>query len=213
MEEIWVDIPEYKGLYKVSNLGKIKSITRIVKGANNSNRIVQGKLLKNSLVKHDDYYSVVLWKYNKRKLYTVHSLVLKSFSPKKDNLLVINHINGIKIDNRLENLEWCTRAYNQYHAINIIKTKKFESITGIKHYRAKKVYQYDLYGDLIDTYNTLLIAAKHNNFSHQNISACCRNEKNIKTYKQYIWSYTPLTKEYFENNIINNLKNNKLNLH
>lgn len=105
MEEVWKDIPGYEGIYQASNLGRINSL-----------HFGRCKILK-QVADSSNYKMVFLWKNKKRKIELVHRLILKSF--KGNSELQCNHINGIKHDNRIENLEWVTRSENAIHAYKI----------------------------------------------------------------------------------------------
>ena len=109
MEEIWKDIPEYEGLYQVSNLGNIKSLEKSKGWCK-----IKEKTLKLRIDK-DGYYRVILSKNSKPKMFLVHRLVAQAFIPNPNNLPEINHKNEIKTDNRVENLEWCTQLYNLHY--------------------------------------------------------------------------------------------------
>jgi len=105
MKEIWKDIPEYEQLYKVSNLGNIKSLIGrykkdkefILKNIKNKNGYLQVNLCKNKI----------------KKIYTVHSLVLKSFCGKKPYGMETRHLDGNRHNNKLDNLKWGTKSENQ----------------------------------------------------------------------------------------------------
>lgn len=101
-EEIWKDIPNYEGLYQVSNLGRVKSFKR-----------GKEKILKPRLDRVG-YYHVGLCEGGERKSNLVHRLVMLAFVGESD--LQVNHKNGAKSDNRLENLEYCTSSENTQHA-------------------------------------------------------------------------------------------------
>lgn len=113
--EIWKDVPGYKGIYMVSNLGTVKSNDHLVLGKNN--RLQKGRVLK--LTKsYKGYMRVSLSNKGKKFTTGAHRLVALAFIEKIKGKNQVNHINGIKSDNRLENLEWCTNSENQIHAIN-----------------------------------------------------------------------------------------------
>jgi hypothetical protein len=115
--EIWKDVKGYEGLYQVSDLGKIRSLDRLKKGKNNSLSKIKGKLLKPRIDK--GYYIISLSKDGKKKTFLLHRIVAINFIDNPFLKKTVNHINGIKIDNKLENLEWCTYSENNIHAHNI----------------------------------------------------------------------------------------------
>jgi len=125
--EIWKDIPEYKGIYQVSNLGNIKSLN--YRGLNKES------ILKQSVC-HSGYEFVVLYNKTKRKTRSVHQLVCEAFLNHKPcgHKLVVNHINHIKTDNRLCNLEIITQRENASKK-NIQTTSEF---VGVYYYKKHK---------------------------------------------------------------------------
>ena len=110
--ETWENIQNYDGMYQVSNLGRIKSLDRITF----NNNMLIGRLMKNRKDK-DGYLLITLSKNGKVKTFKIHRLVAEAFMSNLDNLPQINHKNGIKSDNYVENLEWCDNSYNQRHAL------------------------------------------------------------------------------------------------
>ena len=112
MEE-WRDIPGYEGLYQASNFGKIRSLTKKIvqfNGYNYSEKKYNGKILKPSIVR--GYERVLLQDKGIKRNYFVHRLVAMTFIENPNNLPYINHKDENKLNNKVENLEWCTQSYN-----------------------------------------------------------------------------------------------------
>lgn len=168
MQEIWKDIEGYEGLYQVSNLGRVKSLPR------NTNNQYKNGLVKKNIVRGKGYYYVNL--YNKStKLFTIHKLVAEAFIPNPNNLPCVNHIDGNKLNNKIDNLEWCSYSNNEIHAYN----------NDLKAPIFKKVNQYDLNGNFIKTWNSIKEAQTF--FKTTHIGECCRGKRNQT--KNYIWRY------------------------
>lgn len=110
MTEKWVDIPNYEGYYQVSNNGKVRSLDRIIKGPLGQPKKQKGAILKPRLRHY--YMSVRLAKNGIIKDYNIHRLVAISFLENPLNLPCINHKDENKLNNNVENLEWCSYAYN-----------------------------------------------------------------------------------------------------
>ena len=120
--ERWEDIPGYGGLYRVSDAGQVLSLARNGTG---------GGVLKFD-INNAGYYQVRLYKGNKSRVFRVHRLVLAAFSSPSE--LQVNHKNGVKTDNRLENLEYVTASQNARHARKLLGQW---SLTGERHPNAK----------------------------------------------------------------------------
>lgn len=114
--EIWKSIPNYERYYEASNLGKIRSLDREIPSKKIGYTVlkVKGRVLKPSLDK-DGYKRVVLCKDTIKQYCRVNVLVGLTFIPNPNNLPQVNHINNIRIDNRIENLEWGNHQTNNFH--------------------------------------------------------------------------------------------------
>jgi len=111
-EEIWKDIDGYEGLYQVSNIGRVRSLPRTVPDGGRRKGMIMKPHISNNYI-HIGLYDRAS---KKNKSQIVHRLIAKTFIPNPLNKPQVNHINGIKHDNRVENLEWVTNAENMQHA-------------------------------------------------------------------------------------------------
>lgn len=165
--EEWKDIPKFEGLYQASNLGKIKSLPKLI---NNRFKDISKaeKILKPSKAKNG-YLRVVLVKNGTKKYMSVHRLIAITFLPNYFGLEQVNHKNKNKEDNRIENLEWCTNKYNTRYSV------------------AKKIEQYDLDGKYIKTWNCIRDVENELGIKNNNLNHCLKNKN--KTAGGYIWRY------------------------
>ena len=164
MEEIWKDIEGYEDLYQVSNMGRVKSLTRNI-------------ILKNQIVRNG-YEGVVLSVNNIRKGYYIHRLVATAFIPNPDNLPQVNHRDENPSNNRVDNLEWCDGKYNINYGTCIAKRARSKS---------KKVLQFKPDGTFIKEWKSTMDVQINLGFCHSYISECCRG-KYAYAYG-YIWKY------------------------
>ena len=162
MQEIWKDIPEYEGLYQVSNLGRVKSKKKILKP-------IKGEYLKVGLSKN----GVQTTKY-------IHRLVAETFLGKCN--LQVNHKDENKYNNHLDNLEWVTFKEN----MNYGTKQDRESIIKTKY----NVLQYELNGKLIKKWFNLREITQKTNYKKSNIQSCCTGKS--KSAYGYIWKYINL---------------------
>lgn len=169
--EIWKDIPGYEGLYQVSNLGNIKSLDRYVFGIY-KDRFIRGKIKKLTINKKG-YLKITLFKNGKGNTREVHRIIAEAFIPNIENKSQVNHIDGNKQNNNVENLEWVTPRENNIHSIEVLEHCK------------KAVIQFDLNGKFVNGYMSIKEAAEKNNLKPCSISNCINGRK--KTAGGYEW--------------------------
>lgn len=175
MKEIWKDIAGYEGKYQVSNLGRIRSLDRIV--YNQGRHYFQnGKILKAGSQK-SGYLFVTLYKAGKRKEYLVHRLVAQAFIPNPNGLSQVNHKDEDVTNNKVENLEWCTAKYNCNYGT---RNEKIAKKAG------KKVIQLTLDWQAVHVWSSAHECARAG-FNFGSVCACCRGERNM--HKGYRWKY------------------------
>lgn len=135
-----------------------------------------GRMLRPSI--QQGYCHVGLTIDGKLKRCRVHRLVANAFLSNPENKPYVNHIDGCRSNNNIENLEWCTPAENTQHAVK----------TGLMlPTREKKVIQYDLNGKKIQEFNSIAEAARQTNSSQNKITLCCQFKR--KTHNNYQWRY------------------------
>lgn len=153
--EIWKTIDGYPN-YAISNKGRVLSKRRYIDMPNGGKRLIEAKLLTLS-INHKGYYRVQLCRKGIYKLFFVHRLVANAYIQNIENKPQVNHIDGNKLNNCVENLEWSTNSENQKHAIKL----------GLKHHAEdsgipkKAVKQINLVtGDVINIFPSLTEAAR-----------------------------------------------------
>lgn len=172
MEEIWKDIEGYDN-YQISSLGNVRKITK--NGFTHIKCSPRGSQ-KTSKTK-EKYMGVTLSKNGTRKGFSVHRLVAEAFIPNPNNYPLINHINGIKDDNCVCNLEWCTIKQNIQHAYDVLNMRN--------HYGSIK--QYSKEGEFIKEYDSVREASRELGIHFGNIVKCANKQRNVAG--GYVWRF------------------------
>lgn len=184
MKEVWKDIVGYEGLYQASNLGRVRSLNRIRKGQILKGRIGNAGYIQTYISNSSGQ------RFNK----LVHRLVASTFIPNPDNKPQVNHKNGVKTDNRVENLEWVTRSENMKHAY----ANGLELVTRCYNHQNGRwkggVKMLTLNNEVINTFKTTQEGAdwlKNNTrwvkARNGTICDCCNGK--CKTAYGYRWEY------------------------
>lgn len=118
--EVWKDVKGYEGLYQISNLGRVMSLKRSIKQPNSGRIRTINKKIRKAFISNTGYELVGLSKEGKAKAFSVHRLVALSFIENPNNHKCVNHLNGVKTDNCLYNLEWCSHKENTHHSVQVL---------------------------------------------------------------------------------------------
>ena len=172
--EVWLPIKDYEN-YMVSNLGRIKSLEKIVKRKRNGDFKTKDKILKIQTNRYG-YSYVTLYKNKKPKIFSIHQLVSINFIPNPNNYKYVNHKDENKSNNCVDNLEWCDVKYNNCYGSRRSR---------VKQKTAKKINQYDLEGNFVKTWDSLSDAIKF--YKNIHIVDVCRGRR--KKCMGYIWRY------------------------
>ena len=225
MEEIWKDIyyynkpteewVDYRGIYQVSNLGRIKSLDHYVRGYNHGKeflRLSKGTILK-CRPNHFGYYLVHLGKNGKHRDYSLHRIVYFSFNPDADTTMQVNHINEKIDDNRLinlnlmtasENCRWGSRSQRISAKLSGVskgpmpewhKKKISEGLKkSLKHQEGRKaaaiktsktISCFTKEGVFVRTYVSSAEAGRETNINSRTINMCCNNKR--PSAGGYVW--------------------------
>ena len=177
MEE-WKDIKGYEGIYQVSNFGRVRSVERKVRANICGFRIVKEKILSMCKSKNG-YYTVVLSKSGKNKSLSIHRLVAKEFIDNPKQYKEVNHKDENKLNNCVENLEWCNRKYNANYGTSVERCAKT---------KFKPVYMIDVNThEILRTFDSLKRASQETGISNKNISSVCLHKS--KTAGGYSWRF------------------------
>lgn len=183
--EVWIDVVGFEGFYKVSRTGKILSCERII--TNKGKSVYLPAKIHNQRLNAQGYLTVILSKDGHSKNCLVHRLVAMAFLPNPNKHDCVNHKNEVKIDNRVENLEWCSREYNNNYGTRNARISEKHSgshrntthvANMVKAQRKKMcpVIQEDDCGHIVGWYRTVAEAIEETGIRHIH-SALYRNGK------------------------------------
>ena len=172
MTEIWLPIEGYD-FYEVSNLGRVRRLESVVTNTNGITRKVQGKILK-PMTNNSGYLMVRLCKNGISRPFLIHRLVSAAFLPNPDKKPQVNHLSEDKLNNSVENLEWCTAKENVNY--------------GTRNKRASEKHQKPvLCVELNQIFSSLTEAAKQLRLNVGNLGSVLAGRR--KTAGGYHWEY------------------------
>lgn len=192
-EEIWKYIPETCEYYMISNYSRIKSLKR---------NTAHERILK-TRIGRDGYYYVNLCVNNVRLTKKPHRVLADVFITDKNNFkytknddlnniklddLVVNHIDGIKTHNNINNLEWCTMSYNEKHAYLLGLTKQWmRGLKGKDCPFSKKIVQKTLDNKIIKVWDSMSDVKRELNIPVPHLVRVCKGQR--KSARGYKWCY------------------------
>lgn len=174
--EEWRDVVGYEGLYQVSNLGRVRSLWTDIRH--------KGKILTPRVDKKG-YYTVCLHKNKQMRNRFIHRLAAIAFIPNPNNYPEIDHIDGDKINNRLDNIRWCDRSMNLSNPVT--RHRNSMSKMGNKSATRNPVVRINPQTNEPKVYQSIAEAERLNGLCHGKISQVCMGKR--KTHGGYRWMY------------------------
>ena len=177
--EVWKDVPNYEGIYKASNFGRIKMVKRTLidslgKKINKKEHILKPRT-------GNRYYMIALYKNGKREDLLLHRVIAQTFIPNPENKPFVNHKDENCFNNCSDNLMWCTQKENMnWGTINERMSKNSKS--------KRKVNQYDMDGNYIKTWDCMTDFYKSKGLKLKTgIIECCKGRR--QSHMGYKWKY------------------------
>jgi len=171
IKEVWKDV-SFDKKYQISNLGNFKKGNKVING----------------WIQNTGYKTVQI----NNKKYSIHRLVAEAFIPNPENKPQVNHIDGNKLNNNADNLEWCTCKENVQHAFNTGLMDNALKVIPLMKVRARTIKQYDLKGNYLNTFKGSVEAQNYVRslgikVNARNIRSVCEGKRNKAG--GYIWRY------------------------
>lgn len=168
----WKDIVGYENEYQINQFGEIRTLK-------DSPKLKKYDVLKPQISKRNGYVYQMLYKNGKEKLLRVHRLVAMAFLPNPNNLPQVNHKDGNKQNNSVDNLEWCEQSYNMKHAFKTGLEKPSEkqkaAVRKTNEKKRKRVVR--TMGDEKNEYESATVAARKNNVGISTICRYCNKKR------------------------------------
>lgn len=178
MKEIWKDVPDYEGLYQVSNLGRIRSYEKYKRAGRHASTYYCPSMIIKSFSAGTGYKRVNLFKDRKGRQLSVHRLVAMAFIPNPENLRCVNHKDENKLNNHADNLEWCTSSYNNQYGSRIERVSKANGL---------RIAQLDKNDNVVAVYDSAQNAYRKTGIYHSTINAVCSGYRGRRTAGGYKW--------------------------
>ena len=176
--EIWKDIKGYDGIYQISNMGRLRSLDRVVTTKAGWTQKHEGILIQTNSIQNSGYIAVPLHKNGKSVTHLLHRLVADAFAENPNNYECVNHKDQNKLNNRADNLEWCTAYYNCHYGDGAERSAETQR---------KEFYQIDMNGNVVKKWKGFNKIQRELGYQKKLIYLCCIGKR--ESYIGYKWAY------------------------